>query len=124
MIAAIRRGSVFLVNDNVLTLPPNDKRSYHPQRFVVVLSGNARNADPDWKTVLVVPTSSQSKLATSYCVKLGKGVGNLPKDCWARVTMPQPILKTDLRDRTGELPPRYLDLITNGILDYMGLLDD
>ncbi|GAA0975460.1 hypothetical protein GCM10009555_033370 [Acrocarpospora macrocephala] len=123
MIAAIRRGSVFLVNDTVLTLPPNDGRQYHQQRHVVVMSGNLRNSDPNWPTVLVVPTSTQGKLATAYCVKLDKGVGNLPKSCWARATMPQPILKEDLRDRAGDLPLPYVDLIVNGMLNYMGLLD-
>lgn len=121
---AIRRGSVFLVNDQDLTLPPNSARTYHGQRTVVVISANKWNMNPDWDFVLVVPTSSSGRRATPLCVKLAAGSGNLTSKCWARVIFPQPMLKTSLGDRLGELPDAALELITLGVLDYAGALDE
>ena len=124
MINAIRRGSVFWVNDQAITLPPNANRKYHDRRSVVVISGNKYNMNPDWDHILVVPTSTQTGLNTPLCVKLGQGLGNLPAKCWARVHMPQPMLKTDLGDRLGELPEEALNLIMMGLFDYAGALED
>jgi mRNA-degrading endonuclease toxin of MazEF toxin-antitoxin module len=119
----IRRGGVFWVKDDALTLPPADNRNFHDRRTVIVVSGDATNQDPDWPVILVIPTSTSTSFKTEYCVKLAAGVGNLQKKCWARVPCPQPILKTDLVDHTGQLPPDALDLLDRGLLNYMGLLD-
>jgi mRNA-degrading endonuclease toxin of MazEF toxin-antitoxin module len=77
-----RKGGVFMVDDGRLRMPPEDKRKKHPQRFVIIVSGDATNSDQGWPVVLVVPTSTSEHLATEYCVELSKGQGNLPKKCW------------------------------------------
>ena len=119
----IRRGGVFMVPDQAISLPPNPGRLEHTSRPVIVVSGDAKNSDPAWKHVLVIPTSSSGKRATEFCVKLGYGVGNLPSKCWARTVMPQPVAKDDLGDYLGQLPPDVLETIDNALLAYMGLID-
>jgi len=106
---AIRRGGVFWVSDETLSLPPNPQRTFHNRRPVIVISGDAKNASPEWPHVLVVPTSSSGTRATEFCVKLAYGVGNLPSKCWARTVMPQPIEKKALGDYLGEIPPAVME---------------
>jgi hypothetical protein len=74
-----RKGGVFMVDDGVLRMPPEDKRKRHPHRYVIIISGDATNADHRWPVLLVVPTSTSEDFATEYCVELNKGYGNLPK---------------------------------------------
>lgn len=119
----IRRGGVFLVSDDTVSLPPNAQRLTHHQRPVIVISGDAKNADPEWPHVLVVPTSSSGRRSTEFCVKLAYGTGNLPSKCWARVVMPQPIAKADLGNYLGQIPADIMETIDTALLAYMGLID-
>src|SRR3954463_15952510 len=92
-------GGVYLVPDQLLTLPPNDDRTVHPERRpVVVLSGLRTNNAAEWPFVLAVPLSSSTTLKTEFCVKISAGEGNLTKKTWARIPAVQPLLKTDLQD--------------------------
>jgi mRNA-degrading endonuclease toxin of MazEF toxin-antitoxin module len=65
-----------MVTDQALSLPPNAAREYHGQRPVIVISGDAKNASPEWPHVLVVPTSSSGRRSTEYCVKLAYSTAN------------------------------------------------
>lgn len=119
----IRKGGVFFVKDSSLTMPHNDVRNVHPQRTVIVLSGDATNQDPDWPHVLVVPTSTSTTLKTEFCVKLAASVGNLPRRCWVRVVFPQPLLKEDLGDYLGHLPAEHVAMLEDNLFAYMGITD-
>ena len=119
----IRKGGVFMVPDKALSLPPNNAREYHGQRPVIVISGDAKNADDSWPHVLVIPTSSSGRLATEFCVKLAYGTANLTSKCWARVVMPQPIEKADFGAYLGTMPAEILDMIEGNLFAYMGLTD-
>lgn len=114
---------MFYVADETLSLPPNTARVLHGKRPVIVISGDAKNTSPEWKHVLVVPTSSSGRLSTEFCVKLAFGVGNLPSKCWARTVMPQPISKADLGHYLGQVPAEIMETIDNGLLAYLGLID-
>ncbi|GAA1431360.1 hypothetical protein GCM10009616_18270 [Microlunatus lacustris] len=117
-------GGVYWVRDESISLPPNDVRNMHPRRPVVVISGPNTNSDPNWATVLIMPTSTATTHRTRFCVKLPAGCGNLDKKTWARVPAAQPLLKTDLQDQLGILPADKLEEIQGRLLDYMGLLED
>lgn len=73
--------------------------------------------------MLVVPTSTSAQRTTEYCVELNKGQGNLPKKCWARVTLTQPLAKSELRDYCGRLYAAQVELLEQNLLAYMGLVD-
>lgn len=72
--------------------------------------------------MLVVPTSSSTKLWTSYCVKLVAGTGGLDRKTWARIPAAQPFMKSDLGPHVGTLPADKLEEVHARLLDYMGLL--
>ncbi|HVB41963.1 MAG TPA: type II toxin-antitoxin system PemK/MazF family toxin [Streptosporangiaceae bacterium] len=118
-----RKGGVFMVKDRVLNMPPEDKRKPHEHRYIIIVSGNAANEDKDWPVVLAVPTSTSSELATEYCLPLDKGTGNLPKRCWARVTLIQPVGKADLGHYVGRLLAMQVELLEQNLLAYMGSVD-
>jgi mRNA-degrading endonuclease toxin of MazEF toxin-antitoxin module len=119
----IRKGGIFWVKDESLTMPPNDRRTYHPQRTVIIMSGDSTNQDARWPTVLVMPTSSESTLKTEFCVKLAAGQGNVQKKCWARVIHTQPFLKDDLGDYLGQLSAEVVASLEDSLFTYMGLID-
>jgi mRNA-degrading endonuclease toxin of MazEF toxin-antitoxin module len=120
---SIHRGGVYYVSDRSLTMPPNDQRTYHPKRPVIVISGDAKNQQSDWPLVLVVPTSTATSLKTGYCVKLAQGMGNLPSKCWARVVCAQPYLKEELGDHLGRVSPQTVALIEENLIAYLGAID-
>jgi mRNA-degrading endonuclease toxin of MazEF toxin-antitoxin module len=89
---------------------------------VIVISAHRPNVDATWKTALVIPTSSSTRLWTPYCVKLSAGTGGLDRKTWARVPAVQPFMKSALGNQVGVLPDRKLEEIHARLLDYMGLL--
>ena len=54
------KGGVFLVQDRLISLPPDATRNLHSQRYVIVVSGNDPNSNADWPLVLAVPASTQT----------------------------------------------------------------
>lgn len=122
---SVINGGIYFVKDSAISLPPNDDRSYHERRPVVVLSGPDTNSFAGWRTVLVAPVSTSTSLKTTYCVKLAAGEGGLNKKCWVRVIAVQPLLKSDLEDRLGLLSAERLEEIQARLFQYMGLpIDD
>ncbi|WDZ88887.1 type II toxin-antitoxin system PemK/MazF family toxin [Nocardiopsis sp. HUAS JQ3] len=117
---AIRRGGVYRVPDHRLTLPPDYDRDPHPQRTVIVISGEAENENEEWPIVMVVPCSSQSSRRTKYCVKLNHGVANVDKKCWARVVAAQPLAKDEIGDFVGQLPADLLEDVYVNWAEYTG----
>jgi mRNA-degrading endonuclease toxin of MazEF toxin-antitoxin module len=114
-----RRGGVYYVKDELVTLLPREDRQLHDRRPVVVLSINEMNNRSDWPVVLVVPTSSEPDRATPFCVEIKKNEGNLNKRTWARVPAVQPLEKADLGDYLGDLPGPRLTEILSRLADYM-----
>lgn len=121
---AIVAGGVYVVDDNALSLPPNDNRTYHQSRPLIVISGSTTNSDPNWPTALVVPTSSSTQMRTRFCVKLGHGEGGLDRKTWARVPAAQPLMKSELTTNLGIISGVLLEEIHARLLEFMGLLDD
>jgi mRNA-degrading endonuclease toxin of MazEF toxin-antitoxin module len=118
----IRKGGVYWVADERLTLPPNDERTVKPKRPVIVVSGDETNENPDWPIIFVVPISTSPTLKTPFCLQLGAGVGNLPSKGWARVVAMQPLAKSDIQDFTGNIPSAMLAILEENLFAYMGLV--
>ncbi|XKK40107.1 type II toxin-antitoxin system PemK/MazF family toxin [Nocardiopsis sp. ARC36] len=116
----IRRGGIYWVPDRLLALPPDYDREPHPQRTVVVISGDAENENDEWPIVLVAPCSSQSSRKTRYCVRLGHGVGNVQKKCWIRVAAAQPMAKDHIGDLVGHVPAPLLEDVYANLAEYTG----
>src|ERR1035438_4955183 len=103
-------GSLYLVNDSKLTLPPEQERQVHEERRrFLVLSSPETNSDPEWPVVLGCPVSASTNFKTRFDVKLAYGEAGASKKCWIRVPAVQPLLKTDLEDLTGTLTADRLE---------------
>lgn len=116
-------GGIYLVDDRVINLPPEDNRNFHTtRRSFVVLSGPDANSDPQWPIVFGCPLSSSTSWRSRFDVKLSAGEGNVSKKVWVRVAQAQPIRKIDLQDHTGVLPGVRLEEVHTRLFWYMGLI--
>ncbi|WP_157520913.1 type II toxin-antitoxin system PemK/MazF family toxin [Herbidospora daliensis] len=117
-------GGVYLVNDKVVRLLPEDKRVVHDERrMVVVVTGGGPNRDPDWPVVLICPISGSTRQRTAFDIQLARGQGGATKKCWIRIPAVQPLMKSVLEDRTGALDENLLTQVQARLAQYLGLLD-
>ena len=116
----IRAGCVYYVADEVVAMPPEQYRTPHDRRTVLVVSGDHRNCDPDWPVVLICPVSSGEQ-GSPYDVKLGAGVAGLKKKGWVRSTLVQPLDKKELQEciSLNGLPSLMLTEVHSKVLRYM-----
>lgn len=103
-------------------MPPETNRIRHRHRYAIIVSGDGPNADHGWPVVLVIPTSG-SGLPTEYDVELQKGMGNLPSRSVARVTLVQPLDKTELKQYCGKLGAAEVELLLQNLIAYVGEAD-
>jgi mRNA-degrading endonuclease toxin of MazEF toxin-antitoxin module len=117
-------GGLYLVADSKLTLLPKEKRQVHDERRrFVVLSGAETNSDEKWPVVLGCPVSASTTYKTRFDVQLAHGEAGVTKKCWIRIPANQPLLKEDLEDLTGTLPPGRLEEAQARLLEYLGLVE-
>jgi len=117
-------GGLYLVADSKLTLVPKEKRQVHDERRrFLVLSGAETNSDEKWPVVLGCPVSASTTYKTRFDVQLAYGEAGVTKKCWIRIPANQPLLKDDLEDLTGTLPPGRLEEAQARLLEYLGLVE-
>ncbi|WP_165970594.1 type II toxin-antitoxin system PemK/MazF family toxin [Actinomadura sp. 6K520] len=116
-------GGIYLVPDKSLRLIPAEQRDVHDERRpVVIVTGADSNGDPDWPFVLACPISGSTRRRTRFDVQLSHGQGGVTKKCWIRIPAVQPLMKTDLQDRTGVLDEELLTQLQGRLAQYLGLL--
>jgi len=115
----IRRGSVMWVPDAAVQMPPDAHRQMHAKRPVLVLSGDASNDDASWPIILAAPITS-SDYSTEFDVKVGANQGGLSKKGWIRIPLIQPIAKTDVLERAGQLDAAIVAEVIARWLRYTG----
>lgn len=118
----IRRGSVHLIADNLLTMLPTAQKIDHPTRPVVIISRDDLNIDAGWPFVIAIPISTSTKFRTPHCVAINAGNGNLPRKCWARTGMMQPLEKQSIGQMLGKLTEDRLQEIELRVAEYLGLI--
>lgn len=123
---ALKRGGVFQIRDEKLTLPPESQRgeAHKSARPFLVVSRDDKNADTNWPTIVGCPISSSTGYKTQYCVKLSAGTANLTKKSWVRVPAIQPISKEDITQFMGELSADLMLDVDASIAEYLDLGDD
>ncbi len=104
----VHPGAVFTVVDKAIAfprdqLPQAGERSYHAERYVVVLQAGLLNTTTDPCTVLVVPCSASSRAvgAADYAVPSDEPA--FPKPTVAYASLLQPVLKSELVEHIGDL---------------------
>lgn len=117
----IRRGHVYWVPDEEVDLPPEQNRTPHSQRPVVILTGDHKNDDAKWPIVTVCPVSSGSQ-ASEYDVRIPANAGGLKAKGWARVCLVQPMEKQFIGERVGQLDANFVDELMANYLGYLGAI--
>ncbi|MBY3989615.1 type II toxin-antitoxin system PemK/MazF family toxin [Rhodococcus fascians] len=79
----------------------------HTQRLFVVLSNQAVCTSSDWDVVVGCPLSTAESFVTDYDIELPKGVCGNSKRSWVRVHGIQPIDKTLLLSKVGDLTGQF-----------------
>lgn len=120
----IRRGAVYWIPDTSVNLPPNagPTRKIKPKRPFLVISNDKQNDEAGWPVVLGFPLTTSDEFRSEFDVALKKGAGDLPEDCTVRVVLLQPIAKTKIGPRIGQLPANTVQECVARALDYMGAL--
>jgi len=117
-----RAGCIYYVTDERVAMPPEQYRTKHDRRTVLVISAPTHNDDEAWPIVLVCPVSS-GELSSIHDVRVGAGVGGLRKKGWVRVALTQPVEKNDLQDclSLNPIPPALLTQVHANLVNYLGV---
>ncbi|MFJ6427530.1 type II toxin-antitoxin system PemK/MazF family toxin [Microbacterium maritypicum] len=120
MTVPIRLGGLYWVPDSAVSLPPRTlkERTLHPKRPFLVISNDEVNTAEEWPIVLGFPLTTSHDFATSFCVKLERGVCPLPEECWVQVPLLQPLAKTKLVEYVGPLAANFVEEVKLKLVTY------
>lgn len=109
----MKRGEVYWAN-----LVPRSGSEQAGRRPVIVLSHDAFNEAPGWRSIIVVPVSTSSGQARRgpTVVALPAGVAGLKTDCAAICHQPTTLDRAKLEDRIGALPVEILAQVEKALL--------
>lgn len=102
----IQQFDVFSIDDTVITFPEerlNQTRRAHEKRFVIILQNNKDNTDPTIKIVTIAPLSTRSQHHRLDFLLKKQDNQFLRDDSYIRIRHIQPILKTDLATKWGNV---------------------
>lgn len=117
-------GSVWKIDDRDVDIPQIDKldsRTFHNDRWVVVISNNTENFHPLCPVVTVAPLSHRTDLKRPFDLDLFRSRDNTKLDCLLQLKLIQPILKVDLFEFQGEISDSSKEELMVLIEDYYGL---
>lgn len=108
----MRRGDLYLA-----VLQPRSGAEIHGERPVLVLSHDAFNTVPGWRSVIVVPLSTSASQARRgpTAVPIPDGAGGLRGDGVAVCHQITTIDRSKLTRRLGALPPEVIATVEAGI---------
>lgn len=104
-------------------LAPRSGSEQQGRRPVIVVSHDAFNAVPTWRSVIVVPVSTSGSQARRgpTAVPLAAGTGGLRADSIALCHQVTTLDRSKLEDRLGHLGPDALRLIETGLKSALDL---
>jgi len=114
----MRRGEIYWAE-----LRPRSGSEQQGRRPVIVVSHDAFNATPNWRSVIVLPISTSPKQATRgpTAIALSKGSGGLPADSAALCHQVTTLDREKLAQRLGSLNTQEMARIDAGIKAAMDL---
>jgi mRNA-degrading endonuclease toxin of MazEF toxin-antitoxin module len=124
VLVPIRRGGLYWVPDSAVNFPPlaPKERAPHPRRPFLVISNDERNVEESWPVALGFPITTAHEFKTEYDIEIPKNTGGLGEDSVIRVVMLQPIAKTKLTERIGQLPAETVEACVARMFEYTGAL--
>ena len=108
----MRRGEIYWAD-----LSPRSGSEQRGRRPVIVLSHDAFNQTPGWRSIIVVPISTSAAQAKRglTAIALPQGAGGLPKESIALCHQVTTLDRTKLSQRIGALKPDLLGKIEAGL---------
>ncbi len=108
----MRRGDVFWAK-----LSPRSGSEQKGERPVIVLSHDAFNETPSWRSVIVIPcsTSDAQRRRGPTAVFLSAGTGGLSQDSVAVCHQITTLDRSKLTRRIGSLPESMLRFVEDGL---------
>lgn len=109
----MKRGDVFWAN-----IAPRSGSEQSGRRPVVILSHDAFNQTPGWRSIIVIPISSFASQARRgpTVVALAAGTAGLANDCNALCHQVTTLDRAKLTGKIGTLPPDILARIEQAML--------
>lgn len=117
-------GQIYLCDDKELMFPDEKllrKRELHDKRPVLVVQDNEFNNNPAFPLIMITPISTKVIYKTYMDFELKKGKDPVKEDCYVRLYLTQPTLKTNLVSFVGKLVQDRIDEIKAIYIDYLGL---
>ncbi len=108
----MKRGEVYLAD-----LLPRSGSEQQGRRPVIVLSHNAFNSAPKWRSIIIVPVSTSTTQAGRglTAVALPQGAGGLKQASVALCHQVTTLDRAKLLQRLGELTPGLLQQVESGL---------
>jgi mRNA interferase MazF len=108
----MRRGDIFWAK-----LSPRSGSEQQGQRPVIVLSHDAFNERPSWRSVIVIPcsTSDAQRRRGPTAILLSAGTGGLSEDSVALCHQITTLDRSKLASKIGSLPEGALHLVEGGL---------
>lgn len=115
----MKRGEVYWAR-----LAPRSGSEQTGRRPVIVLSHDAFNNVPTWRSVIVVPVSSSLRQAGRgpTTVPLAAGVGGLERDGVALCHQVTTLDRGKLAERIGHIPVEVIAKIEDGLKAALGMV--
>lgn len=114
----MKRGDICWAN-----LAPRSGSEQTGQRPVIVLSHNAFNQTPNWRSIIVIPVSTSSTQARCgpTVVPLPAGTAGLPSDSVAVCHQITTLDRSKLEEPFGIIPAQFLQQIEKALLTAVAI---
>ena len=114
----MKRGDIFWA-----TLSPRSGSEQSGRRPVIVLSHDAFNQTPGWRSIIVVPVSTSTAQARRgpTVVVLSAGTAGLPSESCAVCHQITTLDRAKLTDKIGVLAPDILTLVEKALLSAVDI---
>jgi mRNA interferase MazF len=114
----MKRGDVYWA-----MLSPRSGSEQNGHRPVIVLSHDAFNQTPAWRSIIVIPfsTSTQQARRGPTVVSIAAGIAGLPSESYAICHQITTLDRAKLTDRIGTLPPDVVKQVEQALLAAVGI---
>lgn len=109
----MKRGDIYWA-----TLLPRSGSEQSGRRPVIILSHDAFNQTPTWRSIIVIPltTSATQARRGPTVVALSAGTAGLPGESYALCHQVTTLDRAKLTDKIGELPLNILTMVEQALL--------
>ena len=114
----MKRGDIFWAN-----LSPRSGSEQTGRRPVIILSHDAFNQTPTWRSIIVIPLSTSTTQARRgpTVVAVKAGIAGLSDDCSALCHQITTLDRAKLTDKIGELPLDVLSQVERALFAAVGV---